>query len=74
MFSAGTYGRMSQRAKDKAVGTLSQVLSARHPTYKFTPLPGVGRDRSVASPPGRQVSFEITRPNDEASVVSVEVV
>jgi hypothetical protein len=69
MFSAGTYGRMSKHAKDRAVGTLSQVLSARHPTYKFTQLPGVGPDRPVASPVGRQVSFEITGPNDEAPVV-----
>jgi hypothetical protein len=60
---------MSQRAKDKAVGTLAQVLHARHPTHKFAPLPGVGRDRPVASPSGRQVSFEITGPNDEASVI-----
>lgn len=69
MLSAGAYGRMSQRAKDKAAGTLSQVLNARHPTHRFTPLPGVGRDRAVASPSGRQVSFEITGPNDEASVI-----
>jgi hypothetical protein len=69
MLSGGIYSRMPQRAKEKAAGTLAQVLHARHPAYRFTPLPGVGRDRPVASPSGRQVSFEITGPNDEASVI-----
>lgn len=70
MFSAGTYGRMPQRAKDKALGTLSQVLHARHPTHRFTPLPGVRANRPVSPPAGGQVSFEITSPNDQAAVVN----
>src|ERR1700691_3333946 len=70
MFSAGSYGRMSARAKNKALGTLSEVLHARHPAYRFTPLPGVGRNGSVLPPGHGKVSFEITGPNDQATVVN----
>lgn len=61
---------MPQIAKERALGTLSQVLHARYPTYTFTPLPDIGRNGSVslASASG-QVSFEITGPNDQAAVV-----
>jgi hypothetical protein len=69
MLSGGIYSKMPQRAKRKAAGTLAEILHARHPAYKFTQLPDVGLDRPVASPVGRQVSFEITGPNDQTSVV-----
>ena len=69
MLSGGIYSKMPQRAKKKATDTLAQVLHARHPGYTFTLLPDVGRAGSVVPPGGRQVAFEITGPNDQASVV-----
>jgi hypothetical protein len=69
MLSGGIYSKMPQRAKKKATDTLAQVLHARHPGYTFALLPGVGPDRPVASPSGRQVAFEITGPNDQAAVI-----
>jgi hypothetical protein len=69
MLSGGIYSRMSRRAKQTAAGTLAEVLHARHPAYRFTRLPDVGPDRPIASPVGRQASFEITGPNDQSAVV-----
>ncbi|MFI4977446.1 MAG: hypothetical protein ACHQC8_02020 [Solirubrobacterales bacterium] len=60
---------MPQNAKERAVGALSQILHARYPTHVFTSLPHVGRNGSVSSPSGGQISFEITGPSDQAPVV-----
>ena len=36
---------MPRRAKQKVTDTLVEVLHARHPAYRFAPLPEGGRDR-----------------------------